>query len=373
MQEVAVALDEFHSASAVPDPDSGVTADEVSALLDQIEDFFGLGRLKGLGAQYQQGDFFERVRNATRSFLKECATASTSWRLALNRYRGDGQVPLMTITKSKGLEYDVVVLLGLDDSDWWSFQKNPDEGHSTFFVAASRARERLFMTLCKGQRTAKIGEIYTLLDAAGVKTINSDNLVSVQKYPHNQYQTRLREISARMSQTDAHLRYSLIEHLLAERIVAWGCRETPTAPSMAIPGPAWNYIYISSFRNCIATEKTRAKTQIFNLRIFPIVESADVIDRLSDKTFMEALQMCLVNDPQLGAARKRAIASGGTPASFANEWHPYRAVWPVVPGEGSDIEPKSDDPAPDNLAKAADRIQGQRLAKLIGYLSSGVS
>jgi superfamily I DNA/RNA helicase len=179
MQEVAIALDEFHSTHEVPDPDGGATADEVSALLDRIEEFFGVGRLKGLGAQYQQGDFFERIRNATRTFLKECAAASTSWRKALTRYRGDEQVPLMTITKSKGLEYDVVVLLGLDDSDWWSFQKNPDEGHSTFFVAASRARERLFMTLCKGQRTAKIGEIYQLLDAAGVKTINSDSLVSV--------------------------------------------------------------------------------------------------------------------------------------------------------------------------------------------------
>jgi hypothetical protein len=123
-------------------------------------------------------------------------------------------------------------------------------------------------------------------------------------YPHNQYQTRLREISARMSQTDTHLRYSLIEHLLAERIVAWGCRETPTAPPIAIPGPAWKYIYISSARNCIATEKTRAKTQIFNLRIFPIVESPDVVDRLNDKTFVEAFQMCLVDDPQLGAMRE---------------------------------------------------------------------
>jgi superfamily I DNA/RNA helicase len=181
MQQVAVALDDFHSANVVADPDGNVTPEGMSALLDRVEEFFGIGRLKSLGAQYQQGDFFDRVRNATRVFLKECAAASTSWRRALARYRGDEQVPLMTITKSKGLEYDVVVLLGLDDNDWWSFQRNPDEGHSTFFVAASRARERLFMTLCKGQRTAKIGEIYELLDAAGVRTINSDSLVSARK------------------------------------------------------------------------------------------------------------------------------------------------------------------------------------------------
>jgi superfamily I DNA/RNA helicase len=180
MQEIAITLDEFHTAHVVPDANAVVTGEEISALLDDVEEFFGLARLKGLGAQYQQGDFFDRVRNATRSFLKECGANSASWMGALRRYRGDDQVPLLTITKSKGLEYDVVVLLGLDDNDWWSFQRNPDEGHSTFFVAASRARERLFMTLCQGHSTAKIGEIYQLLKDAGVRTIRSDNVASIQ-------------------------------------------------------------------------------------------------------------------------------------------------------------------------------------------------
>lgn len=178
MQEIAASLDEFHSAHAVPDAASVVTEEEISHLLDEVEKFLGISRLKSLGAQYQQGDFFDRIRNATRSFLKECAANSASWQSTLARYRGDSQVPLLTITKSKGLEYDVVVLLGLDDNDWWSFQRNPDEGHSTFFVAASRARERLFMTLCKHQRTAKISEIYKLLQDAGVQAITSDNVTA---------------------------------------------------------------------------------------------------------------------------------------------------------------------------------------------------
>jgi superfamily I DNA/RNA helicase len=100
------------------------------------------------------------------------------------------QVPLTTITKSKGLEYAVVVLLGLDDNDWWSFQRNPDEGHSTFFVAASRAHERLFMTLCEGQRTSKVKEIYELLMVSGqpkavgceLRRANADVLVLLTPY-----------------------------------------------------------------------------------------------------------------------------------------------------------------------------------------------
>jgi ATP-dependent DNA helicase UvrD/PcrA len=180
MQVMASTLDDFHAAHSVPDVDAAVTADQISELLDEVEKLFGVTRLKGLGAQYQQGDFFDRVRNATRSFLRECTGKGASWKKALARYRGDDQVPLLTITKSKGLEYDVVVLLGLDDNDWWSFQKQPDEGHSTFFVAASRARERLFLTLCRDQRTVKIGEIYQLLEEAGVQTIKSNSIATVR-------------------------------------------------------------------------------------------------------------------------------------------------------------------------------------------------
>ena len=125
--------------------------------------------------QYQQGEFFNSVRAATKTFVQECATGDVTWPEVLSRYRGDRQVPLMTITKSKGLEYDVVLLLGLDDEQWWSFKNNPAEGHSTFFVAASRARERLFMTIRKGQGTAKINELYELLKEAGVKGLRSED------------------------------------------------------------------------------------------------------------------------------------------------------------------------------------------------------
>ena len=173
MQEVVARLDGFHSANRIECPDAAAAPEEIAKRIDSIEMFLGLAPLKALAPQYQQGDFFERVRAATKSFLVECANGGANWHQLISRYRGENQVPLMTITKSKGLEYDIVLLLGLDDQQWWSFKHNPDEGHSTFFVAASRARERLFLTICKGQQVAKIKEIYGLLGDAGVKTINS--------------------------------------------------------------------------------------------------------------------------------------------------------------------------------------------------------
>ena len=85
----------------------------------------------------------------------------------------------MTIHKSKGLEYDVVYFLGLEDSAFWSFDNQPEEDKSAFFVALSRAKSHLIFTYCnrrqnKPQENKVINEIYSLLrnsKLVSVKTI----------------------------------------------------------------------------------------------------------------------------------------------------------------------------------------------------------
>ena len=171
-RELALRLDEFHRANKIGAVEA-MTAETMLAKIAAIEVFLGLERLRGVAPQYGTGDLFVRIRAATSAFLVECATQPGTWQDLLSRFRGVGQTPLMTITKSKGLEYDLVMLLGLNDSEWWSFDKDPAEGHSTFFVAASRARERLMMTRCGYDRNAKIREIFDLLDKAGVRQIRA--------------------------------------------------------------------------------------------------------------------------------------------------------------------------------------------------------
>jgi hypothetical protein len=204
---------------------------------------------------------------------------------------------------------------------------------------------------------------------------------ALSRYNANGYSPRYNEFSMkiinRRDESYARLHRSLIEHLFAERIIAWGRRDTPVADPKAIPGSAWKYLRIPDIRNPVVREPAPARTRIYDVRIFPIIESPDAIDRLEGRTFIEAFQMCLVDDPQLAATRKRAITSGGTPASFGNEWQPYRAVWPVILSEDSDEEPaiglaeNSDEPSECNLTKAANRIQRQRFAKLISCLPTG--
>jgi ATP-dependent DNA helicase UvrD/PcrA len=83
-------------------------------------------------------------------------------------------IPVMTIHKSKGLEYHTVIFLGLEDSAFWSFRAQSHEDKCAFFVAFSRAKRRVFFTFCK-QRSARqqgkesIGELYNLLESAQVQ------------------------------------------------------------------------------------------------------------------------------------------------------------------------------------------------------------
>ena len=55
----------------------------------------------------------------------------------------------MTIHKSKGLEFDSVYLVGLEDSAFWNFKYQPDEDRCAFFVALSRAQRQATFTFCR--------------------------------------------------------------------------------------------------------------------------------------------------------------------------------------------------------------------------------
>lgn len=101
-----------------------------------------------------------------------CKTAAT-WTEALDVYEGEHAVPLMTIHKSKGLEYHTVIFIGLDDDAWFAFQSQTKEEMCGFFVAFTRAKQRVIFSYCaaRGNRAA-VAPLYTLLGSAGVKTIN---------------------------------------------------------------------------------------------------------------------------------------------------------------------------------------------------------
>ena len=108
------------------------------------------------------------VKNFSKLLYKEYSQTQGEWLDIVSSFKGENSIPIMTIHKSKGLEYDVVYFLGLEDSAFWSFNNQPEEDKSAFFVALSRAKSHLIFTYCnrrqnKPQENKVINEIYSLL------------------------------------------------------------------------------------------------------------------------------------------------------------------------------------------------------------------
>ncbi|EHV55472.1 uvrD/REP helicase family domain protein [Escherichia coli DEC6B] len=110
------------------------------------------------------------------TLLKECAEHSSSWTEALDEFEGIGQVALMTVHKSKGLEFHTMIFYGLDNQTWWSLTPQRGEELNTFFVAFTRAKQRAFFSQCV-ERGHAIGWIQQLLAPAGVETIDGTTIL----------------------------------------------------------------------------------------------------------------------------------------------------------------------------------------------------
>ncbi|HZF93891.1 MAG TPA: ATP-dependent helicase [Allosphingosinicella sp.] len=154
-----------------PKPPASTT--EARSIVGVVLDFIGRDRLLAAHPAYAQGGWFAKLENAMALHLEGSSDGAANWAAALDAYEGLHSVPLMTIHKSKGLEYHTVIFVGLDDSAWArSFKEDQTEATAGFFVAFTRAKQRVLFTYC-AQRGAKdtINSFYQLLLGCGVKII----------------------------------------------------------------------------------------------------------------------------------------------------------------------------------------------------------
>ncbi|MBL9093037.1 MAG: ATP-dependent helicase [Planctomycetaceae bacterium] len=150
----------------------------VETRLSEILKFFGRDRLAAAYSQYAQGAFLDdTLRQLAKSLMSYLA--ASPWSAALKGLEGEASIPIMTMHKSKGLEYHTVIFVGLEDSALWTFASRESEETCGFFVAFSRARKRVFFTFCDSrpkkpdgpaipQQRKSIGRLYELLKAAGI-------------------------------------------------------------------------------------------------------------------------------------------------------------------------------------------------------------
>ena len=132
--------------------------------------FINSDDLRSSFSRYATGNLLEINLAALEEFFINCVDTQNSWAGLLDEFEGTNHIPLMTIHKSKGLEFDTTIFMGIDDNAWWSYKQGDKEGLSTFFVALSRAKQRAIFSYCqqRGQRT-NVADFYELLTAAGVQ------------------------------------------------------------------------------------------------------------------------------------------------------------------------------------------------------------
>jgi len=142
------------------------------AFTDRVYAFLDLAAVARTHIEYSTGDLLVIMADAFRLHLAASAEGAQTWSVALDIFEGVGQIPLMTVHKSKGLEYDTIVFVGLDDRAWWAHSPGNPEGLATFFVALSRAKQRAIFTFCseRGLRQ-RVAELFQLLTDAGVPEI----------------------------------------------------------------------------------------------------------------------------------------------------------------------------------------------------------
>lgn len=149
-------------------------------LMTEMMTFIGDADFKLHHQQYRQGDFYDSTLAKFSELLWKSRETAEGWGMALDDFEGADSVPIMTIHKSKGLEYHTVIFLGLEDSAFWSFRTQDEEDKRAFFVAFSRAKKRVLFTTSDQRRTRmnygveqqgrqNIRALYTLLQEAGVK------------------------------------------------------------------------------------------------------------------------------------------------------------------------------------------------------------
>jgi superfamily I DNA/RNA helicase len=161
----------FSSASPVPPAD---TEELRSLIRSHLEPLLAPARVGY--RQYARGTYYDDC-------LQQLAAAIAaeahwgSWNKALDGVEGIGTVPILTIHKSKGLEYEAVFFVGLEDGAFWNFARQPDEEMNAFYVAVSRAKRRVVFTFSRvrkrgsreeRQSLREIRKIYDLMVKAEV-------------------------------------------------------------------------------------------------------------------------------------------------------------------------------------------------------------
>ena len=155
-----------------------LTVDKLKELLKDTVKLIDTNRLKAQFPKYKNKKELNRLLTKLYKELWKAYQESNDLKTALDTLVGKNTIPVMTIHRSKGLEYHTVIFVGLEDDAFWSYNSQANEDNCAFFVALSRAKERILFTFSqtrkdkegnlKNQYFDNIRPIFNTMDKSGL-------------------------------------------------------------------------------------------------------------------------------------------------------------------------------------------------------------
>ncbi len=113
--------------------------DSVRAFLKKV----GIETVVALSPDYESHKRLKEVLRDTKVRIEELLKLEPDLPKALQRFSDDQAVRILTIHKSKGLEFDSVIIMAIENEIFFGDQ---DENRCAYFVGVSRAKRRLVLT-----------------------------------------------------------------------------------------------------------------------------------------------------------------------------------------------------------------------------------
>lgn len=154
--------------------------ESIKEIMNKILGFIGKEHLIAFYPSYSQVAYLDDcIGKFLEFFYVELLLVACNWDLAIDNFLGKNSIPIMTIHKSKGLEYSAVYFIGLEDSAFWNFKNQPEEDRCAFFVALSRAKTSVVFSFCNlrsslkypTQKHNEVNEFFDLLQSPNMAEV----------------------------------------------------------------------------------------------------------------------------------------------------------------------------------------------------------
>lgn len=148
--------------------DVTTNTEKLNEVIYGIIESYGLNKIMRSYPQYSQVSYVNKLIEDLVYYLIQAYNEQKAWQEAIKSFLGYDSIPVMTIHKSKGLEFDVVFFVGFDDNSFWTFTSQEGEDLCTFFVGLSRSKRYLYFTFSENRfnrrRTKNvIAKLYKML------------------------------------------------------------------------------------------------------------------------------------------------------------------------------------------------------------------